>query len=253
LIVTRAAGDGSAAQLLEQTAMSPISGAETGEQCMYAHAACKVHPAVALGFAAARGFGLVIAVDGGRPVASLLPFHVSEADGRPPRVQFHVARDNPLAALAAKSGTWLLAVQGADAYVSPDWYTSSDQVPTWLYEAVHLSGPVHVVPSEHTADHVERLAAQFEAWLKPKPPWTMDRVSTQRREMLMRAIVSIEMIVETVEANFKLGQQKIDSDHVAIARALAKQSDTSARAIAARMIALRPHLAYETRTDENPP
>jgi transcriptional regulator len=112
---------------------------------------------------------------------------------------------------------------------------------------------VRVVPSEHTADHVERLAAQFEAWLKPKPPWTMDRVSTQRREMLMRAIVSIEMVVETVEANFKLGQQRIDSDHVGVACALANQSDTSARAIAARMIALRPHLAYETRTDENRP
>jgi transcriptional regulator len=225
--------------------MSSISGGDTGEQCMYVHPACKVHRAVALAFAAARSFGLVVAVDGGPPIASLLPFHVSEADGRLPRVQFHVARSNPLAALAAKGGTWLLAVQGADAYVSPDWYTSSDQVPTWLYEAVHLSGPVHVVPSEHTADHVACLAAQFEAWLKPKSPWTVARVSPQRCEMLMQAIVAVEMTVETIEGNFKLGQQKVDLDHVAVARALAKQSDSSARAIAARMVALRPHLAYD--------
>ena len=55
---------------------------------------------------------------------------------------FHVARGNPLAALADGTSHWLLAVNGADAYVSPDWYVSPDQVPTWLYQAVHLTGPV---------------------------------------------------------------------------------------------------------------
>ena len=37
---------------------------------MYVNSHFKVHPATSLAFAAARGFGLVIAADGGRPVAS---------------------------------------------------------------------------------------------------------------------------------------------------------------------------------------
>jgi len=53
---------------------------------------------------------------------------------------FHVARNNPLAKLADGKSQWLMAVTGADAYVSPDWYVSPDQVPTWLYQAVHLTG-----------------------------------------------------------------------------------------------------------------
>ena len=40
----------------------------------------------------------------------------------------------------AATSSWLMAVNGADAYVSPDWYVSPDQVPTWLYQAVHLTG-----------------------------------------------------------------------------------------------------------------
>jgi transcriptional regulator len=52
-----------------------------------------------------------------------------------PKLEFHVARANPLGSMAEKGGTWLVAVQGHDAYVSPDWYASADQVPTWLYEA----------------------------------------------------------------------------------------------------------------------
>jgi transcriptional regulator len=139
---------------------------------MYVHPTFKVHRAIGLAFAAARGFGQVIACEGGRPVASPLPFHVSEADGRLPRVQFHVARPNPLAKLAAKGGPWLIAVAGDDAYVSPHWYTGPGQVPTWLYEAVQLSGPVHVIPTAHTVDHLDRLAAQFETALTSKPPWT---------------------------------------------------------------------------------
>jgi transcriptional regulator len=52
------------------------------------------------------------------------------------------------------------------------------------------------------------------------------------------------MTVETVEGAFKLNQHKQDEDHVAIATALGRQDDPSARAIAQRMIALRPNLDY---------
>jgi transcriptional regulator len=53
------------------------------------------------------------------------------------------------------------------------------------------------------------------------------------------------MTVETVEGSFKLNQHKPDADHVAVVRALRERGKPSAEAIAARMVALRPHLAYE--------
>jgi transcriptional regulator len=211
---------------------------------MYVHPAFKVHPAASLAFAAARGFGLVIATDGGRPVASPLPFRLIEQDGKMPKLEFHVARANPLGQIAEKGGTWLVAVQGHDAYVSPDWYASKEQVPTWLYETVQLSGPVRVIPGEHTRAHTEALSAKFENWLVPKQPWLLDKVPDRRREMLLSAIVAVEMTVETVEGAFKLNQHKQDEDHVAIATALSRQDDPSSRALAQRMIALRPNLDY---------
>jgi transcriptional regulator len=211
---------------------------------MYVHPAFKVHPAASLAFAAARGFGLVIAVDGGRPVASPLPFRLIEQDGKMPKLEFHVARANPLGQIAEKGGTWLVSVQGHDAYVSPDWYASAEQVPTWLYETVQLSGPVRAIPADHTRAHTEALSAKFENWLAPKEPWLLDKVPDRRREMLLSAIVAVEMTVETVEGAFKLNQHKQDEDHVAIAAALSQQADPSSRAVAERMIALRPNLDY---------
>jgi len=212
---------------------------------MYANPAFKVHPAASLAFAAARGFGLVIACDAGRPVASHLPFRLIEQDGKVPKLEFHVARANPMGAIAEKGGTWMVAVQGPDTYVSPDWYASAEQVPTWLYEAVHLSGPVRIIPGDHTRGHTERLSGTFEKWLAPKPEWKLDKVADKRREMLLTAIVAVEMTIESIEGNFKLNQHKGDADHVAIADALAAQDDPSAQAIAKRMVALRPQLIYK--------
>jgi transcriptional regulator len=117
-------------------------------------------------------------------------------------------------------------------------------VPTWLYEAVHLSGPVRVIGGDHTRGHTERLSSTFETWLAPKPEWKLDKVSDKRRDMLLKAIVAVEMTIETIEGNFKLNQHKSDEDHIAVVRALARQNDPSAQAIAERMVALRPHLAY---------
>jgi len=53
--------------------------------------------------------------------------------------------------------------------VSPHWYASPDQVPTWLYQAVHLSGPVRTMSGHELGQHLEALSAKFEGWLAPKP------------------------------------------------------------------------------------
>src|SRR5713226_8990966 len=112
---------------------------------MYTPPQFKPDRAASLAFAQTRGFGLVSAWDGAKPIASSLPFYLTSADDGTPRAAFHVARHNPLAKLADGKSSWLMTVNGADAYVSADWYASPDQVPTWFYQAVHLTGPVRTV------------------------------------------------------------------------------------------------------------
>ena len=215
---------------------------------MYVHPAFQIDRATALAFAAARGFGTFVTCAEGRPVGSALPFLLSYASDGTPVIEFHVARANAFAAIAENGGKWLLTVMGADTYVSPDWYASADQVPTWLYESVHLSGSVRVMSPTRLAVHLNRLTETFESWLAPKPPWEPNQVSPGRYRMLSKAILGIEMEVETVEGSLKLNQHKSDADHVAIARALSHQNNKDAQDIAARMIALRPHLDYDGAT-----
>jgi transcriptional regulator len=209
---------------------------------MYTPPPFKSDRANSLAFAQTRGFGMVCAWDGAKPIASVLPFCLSFAGDGTPIAAFHVARGNALARLADGKSRWLLAVNGADAYVSADWYVSPDQVPTWLYQAVHLTGTVGLMAEGELGAHLDALSAKFESWLTPKPPWTVAKVSVGRQEMLKKAIVGLKMTVEEIEGSFKLNQHKSDADHIAVASALAKQGDPASRQIAGLMRGLRPQV-----------
>jgi transcriptional regulator len=207
--------------------------------------------AASLAFAEARGFGTACAWDGRKPTGSAVPFYLSYAADGTPMALFHVARHNPLVKLADGTSPWLLAVNGSDAYVSADWYVSPDQVPTWLYQAVHLTGPVRRLSDDELAEQVDTLSAKFENWLLPKRPWTSTKMTAPRLEALRKAIVGFVMTVEEVEGSFKLNQHKSETDYAAVAGALAEQADPGAQRIAHLMRKARPQaFANETNTLE---
>jgi transcriptional regulator len=209
---------------------------------MYTPPMFKPDRAASLAFAQARGFGTVCAWDGGKPMASSLPFCLGYADDGTPQAAFHAARHNPLIGLADGKSRWLMAVTGADAYVSADWYVSPDQVPTWLYQAVHLTGTVRTLSEDELGPHLDALSAKFEGWLAPKPPWLVSKVTAGRLEALKKAIVGLVMTVDEVEGSFKLNQHKSDADYAAVATELGRQPEAGAKAIAGEMRRLRPLL-----------
>jgi transcriptional regulator len=221
---------------------------------MYTPPMFKPDRAASLAFAQARGFGTITAWDGRKPVASLLPFYLSYADDGSPCAVFHVARNNPLTKLADGKSHWLMAVSGADAYVSADWYVSPDQVPTWLYQSVHLTGTVRILSDSELGPHLEALSARFESWFAPKPPWMVSKVTAGRLDALKKAIVGLVMSVDEVEGSFKLNQHKSDVDYLAVVTELARQKEAGAQVLAGEMRALRPHLfeSQPTQWDAKP-
>jgi len=220
---------------------------------MYIPPMFKPDRAASLAFAQARGFGTVCAWDGGKPIASPLPFYLSYADDGTPQAAFHVARHNPLLKLADGTSSWLMAVNGADTYVSPDWYVSADQVPTWLYQAVHLTGRVRAMSDDELGPHLDALSAKFESWLTPKPPWLSSKMTAGRLDAMKKAIVGLVMSVDEVEGSFKLSQHKSETDYVALADALAAQADPAARQLARAMREVRPQAFAAITTDDMKP
>ena len=203
----------------------------------------RIEESRALAFAAERGFGVIVAADARGPRGSHVPFVIQQRETSA-IVQVHLTAKNPLVELADGVRRFLLIVAGDDAYISNDWYASRDNVSTWLYEAVHLSGVAHLRERDENRDHGDALLAISEARL-PKQPWDLAQMEPNKRETMLASIRVIDLVVDQIEGQSKLNQHKSDQDHVAVANQLARTEDTGSRRLAERMRALRPGLGYE--------
>jgi transcriptional regulator len=197
----------------------------------------------ALAFAAERGFGVIVAADERGPRGSHVPFVIVRRDDRV-IVQIHLTARNPLVELADGNRRFLLIVSGDDAYVSNDWYASRDNVSTWLYEAVHLSGVAYLRERGENRGHGDALLAVSEARL-PKQPWELVQMEPTKRESMLASIRVIDLVVDQIEGQSKLNQHKSDEDYVAVANQLARAEETGSQRLAERMRAFRPGLGYE--------
>ena len=178
-----------------------------------------------LAFARQTGFGVLTVNGEDGPLAAHIPFKLS-ADCS--FAEMHLARSNPIArsALPAKA---LLAVQGPQHYISPDWYGPHeqvpDQVPTWNYVAVHLRGTLEPLPFESLEPHLDALSAEHEERLLPKQPWTSHKMSEGSMDRMMRMILPFRLTISDVQGTWKLGQNKTPEIRARTADALARMAD----------------------------
>lgn len=135
-------------------------------------------------------------------------------------LDFHLSHGNALTPFIP-SGFRAAAVSlAAEAYVSPDWYASPDQVPTWNYVSVEAEGPVASLDEAGLIALLDELSAQAEARLAPKPPWTRGKMSPGRFEGLLKGILGARMTVERLEGTTKLSQNKNEADRAGVIAAL---------------------------------
>jgi transcriptional regulator len=158
-----------------------------------------------LAFARDRAFG-ILAVNGpDGPLMAHVPFLIDE-DGA--HLHLHLVRSNPVARALKEPLQAKVAVSGADGYVSPDWYEVPDQVPTWNYVAVHLTGLLELCPQDELRALLDRQSRFFEDQLIPKPQWNAEKMTPDVLDKLMRQIVPCRMAIASVDGTWKLNQNK---------------------------------------------
>ncbi|APO87953.1 FMN-binding negative transcriptional regulator [Marivivens sp. JLT3646] len=162
-------------------------------------------PDQAIEFARDRAFGTLTVNGDEGPLASHVPFLLSE-DGK--IADIHLVRSNPIVRAISEPQKCLLAVNGADSYISPDWYGLDDQVPTWNYVAAHLRGTLEKLPDGAMRDMLDRQSAFFESRLLPKTPWKTDKMPDDVIERMMRQIVPVRLTITSVDSTWKLAQNK---------------------------------------------
>jgi transcriptional regulator len=198
-----------------------------------------VHPAAAFresdpqrlrALIAARGMAMIVGATPAGPRVAHTPVLLDDV-----RVRFHLSAANALGASLKDGGSALAVVNGPDAYISPDWYQTPDQVPTWNYVSAEMEGPVRVLDRGETIAFIDELSARFEARLAPKPAWTRAKLSSKTFERLLAGIVAFEMRIERFEGITKLSQNKAVDVIERVARQLEQRDDRGSREVAALM------------------
>ena len=147
-------------------------------------------------------------------VATFLPLLFDPSTGDHGALLGHVARKNDQWK-RQPVGEALVIVHGEDAYITPSWYPSKAEhgrvVPTWNYMTAHVFGQLVIHDDPAWVDeNVRRLTERHEA--ARAAPWSVDDAPPDFRGGQLRAIVGIELVINRVEAKFKMSQNRPDTD-----------------------------------------
>ena len=172
-------------------------------------------PEAVRAFVARRAFAHIFACTADGPALAHAPVQVTEEGN----LRFHLSRRNPV--FARIDGAQAIAsLTDADCYISPDWYGTPDQVPTWNYLAAEAHGTIRRLPDGATPDQLDALSTAHEARLAPKPVWTRKKMGPGRFEAMLGAIGSFELVVSEWRGTAKLSQNKSAAQRQGVVAAL---------------------------------
>jgi transcriptional regulator len=175
------------------------------------------------------GFASVVSRDGDAMSASHVPLMLHGRAATGGELHGHLAAANPQ--LNQLDGQNVLAMfHGPHAYISPQAY-AAPSVPTWNFIAVHIQGTARRLHEAAPQDeNLSRLIAQYEGEASP-----MAELEPKKLAALKAGIGHFVIEIESVQAKFKLSQNKSAEDRASVIADLRQRDDSLARAIAAEM------------------
>ncbi len=188
-----------------------------------------------LALIAAHPLGTFITVVEGEPVVTYVPLLAREQDGAV-ILEGHIARANNQ--WRGGDGTAAALFRVADHYISPTWYATKRingrVVPTFDYVTVEARGAVHFIEdTQWLRNFVARLTISQEA--RVGSGWTIDEAPEDYMESQLKAIVGLEMRVDSLTGLFKLNRHHPAENVAGVIKGLEALGNPDAEAIAAYM------------------
>jgi len=164
----------------------------------------------------------------GELVVNHIPFVLVCDDDRA-KLQAHVPRANPLAALLRTPQKCVAVFHGAQGYISPAWYATKRVhgrvVPTWNYAVVHAHGTISAIDdAAWVMNQVQTLTRQQES--EREDPWSVADAPAAFTTQLVGALVGLEIVVTQLEGKTKASQNQPPENRCSLLRTMsAEQPD----------------------------
>lgn len=163
-----------------------------------------------LEFIQGESFGaLLMNGNAGFPLVTQIPFVLKQTENSI-ILEFHLAVQNEQSNLIQVGSLAKMVVFGAHGYISSSVYTHVN-VPTYNYKSAHLIGTLSLLDEAELKVHLTELVDLFEQ--KRENPLRFQDWSSELINMYIPEIVGVRMEVVKMTGNFKLSQNRNETDY----------------------------------------
>jgi len=177
--------------------------------------------------------GCLLSYNENRLITTPLPFLRDDADSEGLTLLSHLAADNTHWEILQQQGEAHLLFMGPHTYVSPQWYSSPVNAPTWNYVLSVLRVKVEIV-REHSAllSLMQKTVVHFEKrYAQPSGI----NLQPERLQRLLGRIIGLKLSVTGVHEKAQLNQNRSLDDQRAVATFLSGSNNDNAQFIAKMM------------------
>jgi transcriptional regulator len=176
-----------------------------------------------------HGFGILVTNSGTRIVATHIPLELSPDETK---LMGHIAKANPQWKNFQSDSEVMVVFPGPHAYVSSSWY-DHENVPTWNYIAVHVYGKINIIEGEELLSALKQLVNKYESG--SKQPVSVEKMTPEYVLRSIQGLVGFEIAITSIEAAYKLSQNRDKKNYVNIINELDKRGDHDSTSIANEM------------------
>lgn len=166
-------------------------------------------------------FALITTSDtSGKPVATQVPLIF---DDNKEKFLGHLMKYTDHHKAFLQNPVVLAVFTGPNGYISGSWYSKPQVASTWNYMSVHVQGTIKFMNDKQLAELMKVFTLKFEDGNQNSPTF-YDNIPNDYLKQHMQAISGFEMQIESIEATFKLSQDKDDNSFKNILKELNNKS-----------------------------
>lgn len=176
-------------------------------------------------------FAVITGLGESYPVASQIPVAVEEKDGKI-LLHGHIMKKSDHHIAFEKNNNVLVLFTGPHCYISASWYSNPLGASTWNYMTVHAKGKISFTDEAGTIKAIKEVTERFEG---TDTAASFDKLGDDYINAMVKAIVGFTVEVETLDAVFKLSQNRDAVTKQNIIEQLKKRGDENSVNIAKEM------------------
>jgi len=178
-----------------------------------------------------NAFGILVTSRDNQSLATHIPLEFIQKEDGTDMLHAHISKANAQCDHLSDGAEALCIFNGPHSYISSSWY-DFEEVPTWNYIAVHVRGKIRVLDKQELWESLKLLTDKYEA--SQENPIQLETLSDKTMRQI-HGIIGFEIAINSMEAAYKLSQNRDDKNHEVIVDHLNKTGQAGSCAIAEEM------------------